>query len=87
MATEIAVPKPEDLGAKAKKNTILKHFLKGILKGKPPVPKLRKFADKSVSQHWCSHSNTIYDVQLQKIIVLRMQPQRQATLMQPAHCV
>ena len=29
------------------------------------------------------HSNTIYDVQLQKTIVLRTQPPRQATLMQP----
>ena len=32
-ASEIAAPKP-DLDAKAKKKTILKHFLKGILKGK-----------------------------------------------------
>jgi len=30
-----------DLGAKAKKNTILKHFLKGILQGKSPAPKLK----------------------------------------------
>ena len=28
--------------------------------------KLRKSADKSLSQPWCSHSNTIYDVQLPK---------------------
>ena len=32
-ASEIAAPKPEDLDAKDKK-TILKHFSKGILKGK-----------------------------------------------------
>ena len=37
-AWEIAAPKP-DLGAKVKKNTILKHFLKGILKGKSQAPK------------------------------------------------
>jgi len=49
----------------------LKHFLKGFLKGKLLAPKLRKSADKSLSQPGCSHSNTIYDVQLQKTIVLR----------------
>ena len=32
------------------KKTILKHFLKGILKGKLLAPKLRKSADKSLSQ-------------------------------------
>ena len=69
------------------KKTILKHFLKGILKGKLLAPKLRKSADKSLSQPWCSHSNTIYDLQLQKTIVLRMQPQHRATLTQPLQCV
>jgi len=29
------------------------------------------------------HSNMIYDVQLQKTLVLRMRPRHQATLMQP----
>ena len=50
MAIEIAAPK--GAGAKAEKKTILKHFelLKTILKGKSPVPKLRKSADKSLSQ-------------------------------------
>ena len=33
---------------------------------KSPAPKWRKSADKSLSQPWCSHSNTISDVQLQK---------------------
>ena len=42
--------------------------------------------DKSLSQPWCSHSNTIYDLQLQKTIVLRMQPLHQATLTQPLQC-
>ena len=65
-ALEIAAPKP-DLDAKGKKNTILNHFLKRVLKG-TSAPKLEKSADKSLSQTWCSHSNTIYDVQLQKTI-------------------
>ena len=82
-AWEIAPPKP-DLGAKAEKK-ILKHFWKGIFKGKSQAPKLRKSADKSLSQPWCSHSITIYDVQLQKTIVLCMQPRHQATLTQPLY--
>ena len=74
------------LDAKAKKKTILKHFLKGFLKGTLLAPKWRKSADKSLSQPGCSHSNTIYEVQLQKTIVLRMQPQQEATLTQPFQC-
>ena len=85
MASEIAAPKPDR--RQSDKKTILKHFLKGILKGKLLAPKLRKSADKSLSQPWCSHSNTIYDLQLQKTIVLRMQPRHQATLTQPVPCV
>ena len=75
MASEIAAPKPD-----------LMHFLQGILKGKLLAPKLGKSADKWLSQPGCSHSNTIYNLQLQKTIVLRMQPRRQATLMQPFQC-
>ena len=56
--SEIAGPKP-DLDARAKKKTILKHFLKGFLQGKSLAPKWRKSADKSLSQPSCSHSNTI----------------------------
>ena len=67
----------------SRKKTILKHFLKGFLKGKLLVPKVRKSADKSLSQPGCSHPNTIYNLQLQKTIVLRKQPQHQATFMQP----
>jgi len=48
-ASEIAAPKP-DPDAKAEKKTIPKHFLKGFFKGKLLAPKLRKFADKSLSQ-------------------------------------
>ena len=44
---------------------------------------MRKSTRKSLSQPGCSHSNTIYDVQLRKTIVLRMQPQHRATLTQP----
>ena len=74
-ASEIVAPKP-DLDARAKKKTILKHFLKRFLEGKSLAPKWRKSADKSLSQPSCSHSNTIYEVQLQKTIVLRMQPKQ-----------
>ena len=49
-------------------------------------PKLPKSADKSLSQPGCSYSNTIYNLQLQKTIVLRMQPRHQATLTQPFQC-
>ena len=38
------------------------------LKGKLLAPKLRKSADKSLSQPGCSHSNTNYAVQLQKTL-------------------
>ena len=86
MASEIAAPKPDRSRRQNDKKTILKHFLKGILKGKLLAPKLRTFADSSLSQPWCSHSNTIYDLQLQKTIVLRMQPLHQATLTQPLQC-
>jgi len=47
------------------------------------APKLRKSADKSLSQPSYSHSNTICEIQLQKTIVLRMQPPHQATLTRP----
>ena len=87
MVLEIAAPKPDGSRRQSDKKTILKHFLKGILKGNLLAPKLRKSADKSLSQPWCSHSNTIYDLQLQKTIVLRMQPQHRATLTQPLQCV
>ena len=86
MASEIAAPKPDGSRRQSDKKTILKHFLKGILKGKWLTPKLRKSADKSLSQPWCSHSNTIYDLQLQKTIVLRMQLRHHATFMQPFQC-
>ena len=83
--SEIAGPKP-DLDARAKEKTILKHFLKGFWEGKSLAPKWRKSAHKSLSQPSCSHSNTIYEVQLQKTIVLRMQPWQEATLTQPLLC-
>ena len=50
------------------------------------MPKWRKSADKSLSQPSCSHSKTIYEIQLQKTIVLRMQPQHETTLTQPLQC-
>ena len=50
----------------SEKKTILKHFLKGFLEGKSLAPKWRKSADKSLWQPSCSHSSTIYEIQLQK---------------------
>ena len=63
----------------SRKKTICKHFEKEFVQGKLLAPKLRKSADKSLSQPGCSHSNTIYEIQLQKTIVLRRQPRHQAT--------
>ena len=40
-ASEIVAPKP-DFDARAKKKTILKHFIKGFLEGKSLAPKWRK---------------------------------------------
>ena len=68
-ASEIVAPKPDRSRHQSEKKTILKHFLKGFLEGKLLAPKWRKSADKSLSQPSCSHSNTIYEVQLQKTIV------------------
>ena len=59
-------------------------LFKRIFKRKITIaPKWRKSADKSLSQPSCSHSNTIYEIQLQKTIVLRMQPKEEATLAIP----
>ena len=68
------------------KKTILKHLSKGIKKENCQRQNWEKSADRSLSQPWCSHSNTIYDIQLQKRMVLRMQPRRQATVTQPLQC-
>ena len=83
-ASEIVAPKPDR--PQSEKKTILKHFLKWFLEGKSLAPKWRKSADKSLWQPSCSHSNTIYEIQLQKTIVLPMQPQHEATLTQPLQC-
>ena len=72
-ASEIVAPKP-DLDARAKKRRFWSTFLKGFLEGK------------SLWQPSCSHSNTIYAIELQKTIVWQMQPQHEATLTQPLQC-
>ena len=61
--SEIAASKPDGSRPQSRKKTILKLFLKESITGKLLAP---KFADKSLSQSGCSHSNTIYAVQLQK---------------------
>ena len=47
--SEIAAPKPGSR-RQSRKKTILKRFLKGFLKGELLAAKLRKSADKSLSQ-------------------------------------
>ena len=85
-ASEIVAPKPDGSRRQSEIKTILKHFLKGFLEGKSLAPKWRKSANKSMLQPSCSHSNTIYEIQLQKTIVLPMQPKHEATLTQPLQC-
>jgi len=67
-----------DLGTKAKKN-ILKHFLKGILQGKSPVPKLKNLL---INHNRSLHATTPKSCKfiICKKIILRMQPRHQATL-------
>ena len=81
-ASEIAAPKP-DLDTKARTNdfeTLVKRFfIRKITSAK--IGKI--LLTKSLSQPWCGHSNTTYDVQLQKIMVLRTHLRRQATSTQP----
>ena len=67
-ASEIVAPKP-DSRRQSEKKTILQHFLKGFLEGKSLAPKWRKSADKSLWQPSCSHSNTIYEIELQRTMV------------------
>ena len=62
------------------------HCSKRTSNKKTLVPKWRKSANKPISQPSCSHSKTISEIQLQKTIVLRMQPQHEATLTQPLQC-
>ena len=84
-ASEIVAPKTGSR-RQSEKKAILKHFLKEFFKGKSLAPKWRKSANKSISQPSCSHSKTIYEVQLQKTIVLRIQPKQEATLTQRLQC-
>ena len=62
-ASEIVAPKP-DLDARAKKKTILKHFLKGFLEGKSLAPKthfVRDFLQNSIGNSSTSTTcNPIY---------------------------
>ena len=72
---------------KKKKNDFGALFKRNFNKRKINNAKLEKICCHSQSQPWCSHYNTIYNAQLQRTIVLRMQPRYQATLTQPLHCV
>ena len=81
-ASEIAAPKP-DLDTTAKN----KYDFDAFFKRKIASSNLRKSRDESRPQPWCSQSNTIYDAQLQKTIILRTQPWCHATFMQLLQCV
>ena len=74
-------------GRQSRKKHHFEGFLLRLLIGKSQGPKCRKLTAKSQSRPSCSHSNEIYDVQLQKTIVLRTQPWHQETLTQPLQCV
>ena len=83
-ASEIVAPKP-DLDAERKKDDFEALF-KRIFRRKITSAKMRKSANKSISQPSCSRSKTIYEVQLQKTVVLRIQPKQEATLTQRLQC-
>ena len=68
------------------KTTILKHFSKGILKGKSSVSNWKNLLPKHHSQLSRRHYKAIYDPQLQSTLVLRLQLQLRGTLTQPSHC-
>ena len=61
-------------------------LFKRIFKRKITSAKIAKICWQITIAAWNSHSNTIYDIQLQKTIVLRMQPRHRATLTQPLQC-
>ena len=74
-----------DLGTKAKKKTILKRFLKGILQGKSPAPKLKNLlTNRSRSLHAATPKS--FKFAICRKIILRMQPRHQATLTQSLQC-
>ena len=52
MTTDIAAKKPDPSRRQSQKKVILKHFLKGIPKGKSPAPKLRKSAALAQPLHY-----------------------------------
>ena len=70
----------------SRKKTILKHFLKGIFKGKLLAPKLRKSADKSLSQPGYSHYNAFRSITSLTGISLRRWQHQMTTIMQPFQC-
>ena len=86
MKAQIAAPKPDGSRLQSKKKHDFEALFKRKFTGKITSAKIEKSANKSLSQPSCSHSNTIHDMQLQKTMVLRKQPQQRGTLMQPLHC-
>ena len=62
------------------------HCSKRTSNKKNTSAKMENSANKPISQPSSSHSKTISEIQLQKTVVLRMQPQHEATLTQPLQC-
>jgi len=86
MTIGIAPPKPDGSRRQSPKKTILKHFLKGILLGQSPAPKLKNLLTnhcRSLDAATPTLFTSIYKIQLQKAIVLRMQP---GTKQPPLQC-
>ena len=71
---------------KQQKKDDFEAFFKRIFKRKITSAKVGKICWQITIATWCSHSNTIYAVQLQKTIVSRMQPRHRTTLTQPLQC-
>ena len=72
----------------SEKKTILKHFFKGVLKRKITSTKIATIFWQITVAAWMQPLQyDFYNLQLQKTIVLRMQPRHRATLTQPLPCV
>ena len=82
-ASEIAAPKP-DLSAKAEKKRFRNTFSKDRLKGKSPVPKLRKPAHKSLSQPLMQPHQ--YDLRCPAAKDKNIAPSNLDALTQPLQC-
>ena len=70
----------------SRKTSILKRFLKGIVKGKMNIAKIEKFCCQNTIRNFHAAYNAIYNFELQNTKVVRMQLPQRRTLTQPLHC-